>query len=131
MTDLPARHDLIIRQGEDFQFWFAVDLPDGSTANLPNIGEGYTIGRMQVRDKPASEGGVVLLELTDENGGVWLDYQIDADGVPWSGYLYASANATAALVPWGEAVWDFEISNGSNVRKVLYGSATLEPEITV
>lgn len=127
---LPNRFDLVIRQGATLQVWFDVVFPDGSIADLPNVGDGYTIGRLQVRDKPRSLGGTVLLDLNTDNGGVVLGLMTDADGVQHSGYLYATAAATEALEPWGEGVHDFEVSDGANVHRLLEGVATLSLEAT-
>lgn len=88
---------------------------------------GYTIGRLTVRDE---YGGTAQLELTTANGGVSLTYQADADGAFWSGYLYASATTTTALTEWGDGVYDFEISNGVDVLRVMEGVAVLSPEST-
>jgi hypothetical protein len=126
---LPQRYDLTIQQGASLKRWWALRYPDGTIVDL--TAEGYTIGRLQVRDAYAGEGGELLLNLTTDNGGVVIDYQADADGTFWSGYLFASATATAALVDWGEGVFDFEISNGSDVIRVMQGVATLSPESTV
>ena len=104
-------------------------MPDG-VADLSTIGGGYTIGWLQVRDKPVSDGGTVLLELTTDNGGINVGYFVDADGVQQSGYLYCAAASTALLQPWGEAQYDMFLSNGSNVEAVLYGPAILNKKVS-
>ena len=123
----PHRHDLTIIQGATFYFPFALDLTDGTVADPPNVGDGYTIGRATIRDE---YGGDALVELTTDNGGVVIEHATDADGVTWSGYLFMSPEATAALTDWGDAVWDLEISDGTRVYRVLSGIATLSPEST-
>ena len=128
---LPNYAPLVIQQGATFKFWFALRLANGTIQDPPAIGGGYTIGRLQVRDKVASDGGTLLLELTTANGGVSLGLVTDADGRQWSGFLYASASATAALLPWGDAVYDLEISDGLDVIRVLQGPCILSPEVTV
>lgn len=134
---LPNTFNLIIEQGTTFKFWFAVRTTDGVIRDL--IAEGYSTGRLQVRDKPASQGGTVKLSLTTANGGINMTRQYDLpEGDPnrrqWSGYLYASATATAALTDWGLGGYNFEIvkdSNAGEVITVLRGDAVLEPEWTV
>lgn len=126
---LPNTHPLVIQQGATFKFWFALRLPDGSVANPTT--SGYTIARLQVRDKAASDGGTVLLSLTTDNGGIALGALTDAEGRTWSGYLYASAAATAALVPWGDGVYDLELSDGSDVIRLMEGVAILSPEVSI
>jgi hypothetical protein len=126
---LPNTYTLTINQGETLARWWRLEHTDGTVVDLNT--EGYTIGRLQVRDAYASEGGELLLNLTTDNGGVVIDYQADADGTYWSGALYMHATATAALVPWGDAVFDLEIENASGeVIRVLQGVAVLDPEAT-
>ena len=130
MSMEPHRYDLTIVQGATFYLPFAIEATDGSTYDLATVGDGYTIGRAHLRDDYASNGGELLLTLTTDNGGVVIDAFTDADGYDWSGYLFASATATAALTPWGEGVWDLEISDGTRVERPLHGVVTLEPEAT-
>ncbi len=120
-------YTLTIEQGSTLKVWWALELLNGSVADLPAIGTGYTVGRLTVRDR---YGGAELLSLTTANGGIVLGLMTDTDGAQWSGYLYASATATAALVPWGDAVYDLEISDGSDVVKPFRGVAILVPETT-
>lgn len=124
---IPARYDLTIEQGATLQRWFRLQYPDGSTANLATTGDGYDTGRLTVRD---AYSGDEILTLTTSNGGISLTYQADADDVYWSGYIYASASATAALENWGDGVYDFEISDGFRVYRIMQGVATLSPEAT-
>jgi hypothetical protein len=122
---LPARYDLTIHQGATLQRWFKLQYPDGSIADLSS--EGFADGYLTVRD---AYGGDALLVLTTDNGGIDLTYQADADGVYWSGYIYASAVATGALEDWGDGVYDFEITDGFNVHRIMQGYAWLSPEST-
>ena len=122
---LPERYKLTIRQGETLKRWFALRYPDGSIADL--AAEGYTTGRLFVRP---DYGEDAVLELTTANGGVVIDYAPDAAGRSWSGYLYASATSTAVLTPWGEGVFDLEVSNGLDVIRVMEGPAVLAQEAT-
>lgn len=126
---LPNTYTLTIEQGAALKAWWRLEYPDGTVVDL--AAAGYTIGRLQVRTDYASNGGDLLLTMTTDNGGVVISYEADADGQYWSGYLYASPVATAALVPWGEGVFDLEISDGSDVIRVLEGVAVLSPESTV
>lgn len=122
---LPERYALTIEQGASLKRWWACVYPDGTVADLATAG--YTIGRLTVR--PAYDEDAVL-NLTTDNGGVVIDYQADADGTFWSGYLYASASSTASLTEWGDGVFDLEISDGADVIRVMQGPATLSPEST-
>ena len=126
---LPNSYTLTIEQGANLKRWWALQYPDGSIVDL--ISEGYTIGRLQVRDLYASEGGELILDLNTDNGGVVIDYQADADGTFWTGYLWASAASTAALEPFGEAVYDLEVSNGTDVIRIIQGVAVLSSEVSV
>jgi hypothetical protein len=122
---LPNHYDLTIHQGATLKRFWALRYPDGTIANLTTAG--YTTGRLTVRDQI---GGTVLLSLTTSNGGVVIDYAADANGRFWSGHLYCSALATAELEPWGEGVYDFEVSDGIDVIRVMEGTAVLSPEVT-
>lgn len=122
---LPARYDLTIHQGATLQRWFRLQYPDGTTANLATTG--FTTGKLTVRDV---FGGETVLELTTANGGLSLTYEADADGVFWTGYIYASAAATAALEDWGDGVYTFEVTDGFNVHRIMQGFAWLSPETT-
>ncbi len=126
---LPQKYSLTIVQGSSLKRWFALKYPNGAIVNLATAG--YTIGRLQVRTAYPDDGGTLVLDLTNANGGVVIDYQADADGRYWSGYLFASATTTSALDPFGEGVFDFEISNGTDVIRVMEGPATLAPNVTI
>ncbi len=123
---LPERIDLTVYAGATLKRWFRLVYPDGSIVNLATAG--YTVGRLTIRDV---YGGTEQLVLTTANGGIDLTYQADANGVFWSGAIYASAAATAALVDFGDGIYDMEIDNGSDVIRILQGVATLSPEASV
>jgi len=123
---LPERYDLTINQGATLKRWFRLTYDTGAIVNLTTAG--YTIGRLTVRDV---YGGAVQLALTTANGGIDLAYQADANGVYWSGNIYASPSATAALVDWGDGDYDLEIDSGSDVIRVMQGVAVLSPEASL
>ncbi|MDQ3541401.1 MAG: hypothetical protein M3440_12000 [Chloroflexota bacterium] len=123
---LPERYDLTVNAGATLKRWFRLTYPDGSIVNLATAG--YTVGRLTIRDV---YGGTEQLVLTTANGGIDLTYQSDANGVFWSGNIYASAAATAAMVDFGDGIYDMEIDNGSDVIRILQGVATLSPEASV
>lgn len=64
-----------------------------------------------------------LLSLTTSNGGIVLG------GAAGTIALTASATQTAAI-PAGSAVYDIELYTGSEVRKLLRGSVTVNAEVT-
>ncbi len=123
---LPERYDLTVVAGATLKRWFRLTYPDNSIVNLATAG--YTIGRLTIRDV---YGGTEQLVLTTANGGIDLTYQADANGAFWSGAIYASAAATAAMVDFGDGIYDIEIDNGSDVIRILQGVATLSPEASV
>lgn len=134
MSMVPHRYDMTgddaIVQGSTFYRPFAIESPAGVTYDLSAEGDGYTVGRLTIRD---TYGGTAILELTTDNGGVVIDAFTDSSG-DWSGYWFASAESTAALEDWGDGVYDFEIATSSGpaarVEKPLYGMAVLSPEAT-
>jgi len=64
-----------------------------------------------------------LLSLTTSNGGIALG------GAAGTIVITASATQTAAI-PAGQAVYDIELYTGSEVRKLLRGSVTVNAEVT-
>ena len=122
---IPARYDLTIHQGATLQRWYRLQYPDGSTADIEDAG--YNVAALHVRNE---YGGDLILSLTTFNGGVSITYQADADGVFWSGYIYADAATTAALEDWGEGVYDLEITDGTHTHRIIEGIARLSPEAT-
>ena len=122
----PARHDITIVAGDTFGLWFALDLPDGTVADPPNVGDGYTIGRLTVKDE---YGGTDLLVCDTDNSRLTLGLTTDADGVEWSGYATAGPGATD-ITDWGEGAYDLKISDGVHVHTVLFGTAKLQPAAT-
>jgi hypothetical protein len=122
---LPERFELIVDQGATLKHWFAIKKPDGTIADLPNEGGGYSTGWLRVRSEYS---GTLVLDLTTDNGGVVLGLMMDAQGQLWSGYVYAPASATAVLTPWGDGVFDLDISDGSDVIRIMTGPARLRRE---
>jgi hypothetical protein len=125
---VPARYDLTVLQGSTLQRRFALRDPNGNTLNVMTAGAGYTIGKATIRDKI---GGTVILELTTANGGVSLIYEVDSNGVFWSGFIYAPAEVTAALSDWGDGIWNLEISDGLHTYRIFEGTAKLSPEVSI
>lgn len=122
---LPERYDLTIEQGATLKRWYALRYPDGSLVDLEAVG--YDTARLTIRDV---YGGDAILSLTTDNGGVSVVQEADANGTEWSGFFNASAASTAALAGFGEGVYDFEISDGLDVIRVMQGMAVLSPEAT-
>jgi hypothetical protein len=131
MSIIPHRYDIVIYQGATYYDPFAIEAPDGTTYDLSTVGDGYTVGRLTIRDAP---GGDAIVELTTDNGGVVIDHFTDADGKVWSGYVYMSAATTAALTEWGEGQHELEIADGTgpaaHVEKAYLGTAVLSSEVT-
>lgn len=94
---------------------------------------GITEGRLQVRDKPLSEGGAVILDLETSDGGIVLGLTTDPAGAEWSGYLFMPASAwVEELVPWGDGVYDLVLwkPDGSWVKTIFSGPALCKPTVT-
>lgn len=118
---------LPIRQGRTNFFWWRMEESDSTVPDL--LTDGYTYGRLTIRDAYASEGGEVLLDLDTDNGGVVIDRQQDSDGQWQNGYYFITATDAAALTPWGEAVFDFYIQNGTVKYPLGGGIAVLIPNV--
>jgi hypothetical protein len=123
------RYDLTIKQGSTLYHPFALKL-NGITLDLAEEGDGYTVGRLTVKDE---YGGDEIVTLTTDNGGVVLEAFTDTSG-DWSGYWYMSAASTALLTDWGDGVYTFEIADGdggaAHVERPFEGICTLSPETT-
>lgn len=122
----PKERTLVLEQGRSLRQVFRVRVAQtGAVLDLPAAG--YTTARLQVRDQ---HGGDILLDLTTANGGIVLGLYDDGTGTQWSGYLYATASAMGALVPWGEAVYDLvAIHTGGDVDTLSRGPCVLIPEV--
>jgi hypothetical protein len=134
MSMTPHRYDLIgddaIAQGAEFYRPFAIEAVDGTTINLATEGDGYTVGRLVIKDQYS---GTEQVTLDTDNGGVVIGSFTDTSG-SWSGYWFMSAAATATLTDWGDGVYDFEIATSSgpaaHVERPFYGVAVLSPEVS-
>lgn len=123
---VPGRYDITIYKGATFYLPFAVEAPDGTTYDLPDVGDGYDEARMTVRDV---YGGTAIDELTSA-AEIVLEAFTDADGNDWSGYVLIDASVTETYEDFGDGVWDLEITDGLHVERVLMGVARLSPEAT-
>jgi hypothetical protein len=132
---MARRYPLLIYQGKTLTKPFRRRIATG-----PNAGQVFdpfayevTDGWLQVRDKPAFEGGVVLFELTVANGGITLGRYDDGTGKEWSGYLYADAEATRSLQPWGVGGYELVLATADRswVKPLFTGPALLVPAVTV
>ena len=88
--------------------------------NQPVDLNGYT-ARMQIREKITST--TVIKELTTNNGGISIDNTTKTITIN------ISATDTAALT-FKSAVYSLELITGSTVIPFVYGSVSLESEIT-
>lgn len=88
--------------------------------NAPNSLTGYT-ARMQVRSKVSSTD--ILLECTTENSRIVLDNALKTIT------LTVPASVTE-LLTFKTAVYSMELINGTTVIPFIYGSLTLDTEIT-
>jgi len=106
---------LYIKQGETLTGWINLWHEDNTLIDPPTEGPGYTIGWAQVRNTVSTDpDSVVLLELSTDNGGMTLGTITDSDGVDHSGSFYASPAATAALLPWGEGLFEIWMRDAGN-----------------
>lgn len=119
---LPQLYDLEIEEGATLKRWWRLRHSDGTVANLDST---YNSGSLVIKDQ---FGGTEIVTLDTDNGGLVIEYQADAAGANWSGYLYMSAAATDALTDWGEGVLIMKIDDGADVIRVLQGVATLSSE---
>ena len=113
-----AKLKLIVEQGATFRktlTWKA------GTPALPVDLTGCT-ARMHIRAEVASTA--TLATLTTENGGITLG---DALGTI---VLFISPTDTA-LFTWTDGVYDLEIVFSlTDVRRLVYGPVTVDPEVT-
>lgn len=112
-----GNYDITIEQGATFELHIIYET--GSPAAPVNL-TGWT-ARMQVRLNYKSPDPP-LLNFTTENGAITLGSagQIDVVGL---------ATLTDTL-PAKECVYDLEIANGTLVRRVVQGAASISPQVT-
>lgn len=109
---------LIIQQGADFSHVVSIQNSDGTVFVL----SGYS-AKMQIR--PAVGNNTILLELSTTNG------RISINGLAGQLTLTLPNTLTAAMT-WRSAVYDLEITSAlSLIARVMEGSITLSPEITI
>ncbi len=128
------RYPLIIRQGDALTKPFRKRYATGPNAGqvIDYLDHGVTIARLQVRDRPTSDGGTILLDLSTANGGIVLGKYDDGTGKEWSGYLYAAPSAIANLIPWGDAGYQLKVATqeGAWVKTLFADRAFLIPAST-
>lgn len=111
----PGVYHLKIRQGKTLRKVFTFKIA-GVLVNL----SGYT-ARAQVRQIP--DASTALVDLSTANGGIALG------GALGTITLILADTATANLTPIN-AVWELElIEPGGDVMSLLYGPATIQPEV--
>ncbi len=126
MSD-PKERTLVLEQGRTLRQPFRIRVAQTGAVLDPPVA-GYTTARLQVRTET---DGDLLLDLSTANGGIVLGQYDDGTGTFWSGYLYASATAMGALVPWGDAAYDLvAIHTGGDVDTVSRGPCVLIPEVS-
>jgi hypothetical protein len=125
---------LIIKQGRTLQKPFRRRYRGGANDGqvIDFTAHGIARATLQVRTDGLSAGGDLLLDLDTDNGGIVLGAYTDTRGELWSGYLSASATATADLTPWGEAQYDLvlQTADGLWVKTIFAGPALLIPTVT-
>ena len=110
---MSGNHNIVVTKGDTFNFNFRVDT-DGVAWDLTS----YT-GRMQVRRSTLDTNK--LLD-TATNGTVTLDAL---------GNVSASVPATfMSTVPVGRWLYDFQLTNGSEVTTILAGRFIVRAEVT-
>lgn len=130
MNDEKLRY-LVIEQGRTLELWWAIsETENGEAYDLED--NDYVSGVLQVRTAALSEGGVLLYELSTDNGGIVFEYIADdGAGGSWSGYLYATHESTAGLIPFDDAVYDFYVEHSGGTRQtVSRGPAMLIPQVS-
>lgn len=109
---------LIIQQGADFSHVLGLQNSDGTVFVLT----GYS-AKMQVREVVGS--AVILLELSTTNN------RIAINGLAGQMTL-TLANALTTAMTWRSGVYALEITSGAGlVTRVMEGSITLSPEVTI
>jgi len=113
-----VRKDLLVRQGQTFQFVLTVLNPDGTNFNL----NGFS-ARMQVR--PSTGSSIKYWDLSSP-----MSIQV----VPASAQVAVTVGSdVTAAIAWIGGVYDLEIFDASSppiVWKLAYGVVKVQPEVT-
>lgn len=132
MWDQKQRY-LVLEQGRTNKQWFRVT--NSSTGAVIDLeAAGYVSGKLQVRDRVASEDGALLLELETGSGAGDVNIEYIADdgtGKSWSGYIYCTPDSTDDIDPWEDAIYDLIVIHASgDIETVSRGPAMLIPMVT-
>jgi hypothetical protein len=111
---MAGKYNFTIEQGATFSR--VITWKDGAN-NLVDL-SGKT-AKMQIRDSK----NAVILTLTDTSG-------IALGGTAGTITINRTADQTRALA-FDTAKYDLEITTGSNVKRLLQGVITLDPEVTL
>ncbi len=114
---------LTIKRGETLRRYFQLrNRVTGAVIDLADIG--VTSGTLVIRpDYDEAE----VVELTTDNGGVVLENGTKSNGFEYSGYITVSDDAALLLEPWGQAPFDFAVTDGVRTKYLAEGYAVLSP----
>ena len=117
MTVIPARVDLTIYQGSDFnQVFTFLQTAGGDPVNLTGL-----TGRMQIRQAKADSA--VIIDLTTANG------RLTFGGT--NGVVTMTLNATETATILTDGVYDLEfVTSATSAARWLEGSVILSKEVT-
>lgn len=125
---MAASYPLKVDQGETFRLSLVYALP-GPTSDDPVVPIDITdyTARMQIREKYASP---VLVEATTENGGIEIVGEEGRINLVLTDVQTDTLGAKGDK-PRTSALYDLEIvSPGGDVKRVVEGSVTINPNIT-
>jgi hypothetical protein len=126
-ADLPRRYKLTVIKGDTLGRYFRIRLADGTVADLPNVGSGFTYGEAKIIPEIGEDP---VATFTTDNGGIVLGLQTLSDGSQWSGLLFMSAATTGNLDDWGDGEWSLKISDGVNEQTCFVGPSVLRETAT-
>ena len=111
-----GKHNLLVEQGATFSESVVYKTDSGDAVDLT----GFTARLMLRTSYSAAEAS---LSLTSENGGLTI--------TPESGQIdILITDAQTSSLASGVYVYDLEIDNGTIVRRLIEGRATVTPEAT-
>jgi len=144
---MPAKHDIVAYQGDDFIFHVHYQDENGDGINVPS---GTHSANMQVRR--STDASKILLNLTSDpyssilgctagitgggtlktscTGGIVMN-RSEGDTGDFTGGIYVFAGATAmSYVPIGRHLYDLDISSGGGTTRLLHGRFECVGEIS-
>lgn len=118
----PAQANLVIQQGVSVTVSLCRWLPGGTTPYVWQLGD---LARLQIRDAPISQGGVILAEASTNLAPPNLIFDPTDHFIKWRLEKQESADWM-----WTSGYYDLDVTIGSDEMTLLTGTIELRRQVT-